>query len=187
LASFLSIYLCDQYGVSKIHAGDLASLCVLSGSFLRPVGGFLADKLGGIRMLTILYGLVALLILGVAQTPSLIVAVGLFFLVMGCLGVGNGSVFQLVPQRYGKQVGVATGILGAAGGLGGFLLPTLLGSLKQASGSYAAGLLVFAGLAALALVTLIIAQRNWIGSWIAEYGRVQTTASPLATGETKPA
>jgi NNP family nitrate/nitrite transporter-like MFS transporter len=82
---------------------------------------------------------------------------------------------------------VATGILGAAGGLGGFLLPTLLGSLKQASGSYAAGLLVFAGLAVLALVTLMIAQRNWIGSWIAEYGRVHTTVSPLGTGETKPA
>ena len=188
LASFLSIYLRDQYGVSKVHAGDLASLCVLAGSFLRPVGGFLADKLGGIRMLTFLYAAVALLVLAVAQTPSLVAAVGLLFLVMGCLGVGNGSVFQLVPLRYGKQVGVATGILGAAGGLGGFLLPTLLGSLKQVSGSYATGLVAFAALATLALICLVIAQRKWIGRWIAEHGRVPVAvAPPLPTETPEPA
>ncbi|MBI3851155.1 MAG: NarK/NasA family nitrate transporter [Verrucomicrobia bacterium] len=180
LASFLSIYLRDQFGVTKIHAGDLTSLCVLSGSFLRPVGGLLADKLGGIRMLTILYAVVGLLVLAVAQTTSLMVAVALFILVMACLGAGNGSVFQLVPQRYGKQVGAATGILGAAGGLGGFLLPTLLGSFKQAAGSYAFGLMAFAGLVVFALVCLLIAQRDWIGNWIAEHGRVRpvTTVVP---------
>ncbi|MEK7678017.1 MAG: nitrate/nitrite transporter [Verrucomicrobiota bacterium] len=187
LASFLSIYLRDQYGVSKVQAGDLASLCVLSGSFLRPVGGWLADKLGGLRMLTILYGLVGLLVLAVAQTTSLVVAIPLFFLVMACLGLGNGSVFQLVPQRYGKQVGAATGILGAAGGLGGFLLPTLLGSFKQAAGSYAVGLMAFAGLAVVALVSLLIAQRNWIGNWIAEHGRVRPVAVVVPTREVEAA
>src|SRR5262249_52787539 len=84
------------------------------------------------------------------------------------------------PQRYGAQVGVATGILGAAGGLGGFLLPTLLGGLKQAVGSYAAGLTAFAGMAALALVCLVIAQRQWVGNWIAEHGRVDSGALTTA-------
>jgi NNP family nitrate/nitrite transporter-like MFS transporter len=186
LASFLSIYLRDQYGVSRVRAGDLTSLCVLSGSFLRPVGGFLADKLGGIRMLNILYGVVALLILAVAQTPPLAVAVALLFLIMACLGVGNGSVFQLVPQRYGKHVGIATGILGAAGGLGGFLLPTMLGSLKQSVGSYSAGLLVFAGCAVAALLSLLGVQRKWIGKWIAEHGRVHVPAPRLPTEEAEP-
>src|ERR1043166_8452037 len=60
LASFLSILLRDQYRVSKVAAGDLTSLCVMAGSFLRPVGGLLADRLGGIRMLSILYGASAL-------------------------------------------------------------------------------------------------------------------------------
>lgn len=182
LASFLSIYLHDQYGVSKVRAGDLTSLCVLAGSFLRPVGGFLADKLGGIRLLTILYGLVAVLLLAVAQTSSVIAGVGLLILVMSCLGLGNGSVFQLVPQRYGRQVGVATGILGAAGGLGGFLLPTLLGSLKQVSDSYAMGLRAFAGIAAFALLCLVLAQRKWIGNWVAAHGRVRTSPAELAAG-----
>jgi len=177
LASFLSIFLRDQYGVSKVTAGDLTSLCVLSGSFLRPVGGFLADKLGGIRMLTVLYGLVALLILGVAQVPTLWLGIALLFLLMACLGIGNGSVFQLVPQRYGKQVGVATGILGAAGGLGGFFLPTLLGSLKQSTGTYTSGLAVLAALAIVALVVLAVVQSEWVGKWIAQHGRVHAPAN----------
>lgn len=185
LASFLSILLRDQYGVSKVQAGDLTSLCVLAGSFLRPVGGFLADKLGGIRMLTVLYGMVALLALGVAQLPSLAIAVFLFFLVMGCLGIGNGSVFQLVPQRYGKRVGVATGILGAAGGLGGFFLPTVVGWLKQTTGTYANGLAMLAGLAIVALVTLAVVQTEWIGVWIAKHGRVKPAdpAPPVEEAE----
>jgi MFS transporter, NNP family, nitrate/nitrite transporter len=176
IASFLSIYLRDQFGVSKVQAGDLTSLCVVAGSFLRPVGGWFADKFGGIRILTFLYGAVAVLAIAVAQTALLPMAITLFFLIMACLGIGNGSVFQLVPQRYGKQVGAATGILGAAGGIGGFLLPTILGALKQSTGSYTAGLFVFAGVAAFALVTLMIAQRDWIGRWIAEHGRVRATA-----------
>jgi MFS transporter, NNP family, nitrate/nitrite transporter len=184
LASFLSILLRDQYGVSKVVAGDLSSLCVFAGSFLRPVGGFLADKLGGIRMLVILYAAVALLALGVAQLPALSIAMLLLFLLMACLGVGNGSVFQLVPQRYGRHVGMATGILGAAGGLGGFFLPTLVGSLKQVTGSYASGLVVMAGLAVVALVTLAVVQAGWVGVWIAKHGRAAKpaglTASPNA-------
>ncbi len=185
LASFLSILLRDQYGVSKVAAGDLTTLCVLAGSFLRPVGGFLADKLGGIRMLVVLYGAVALLALGVAQFPALWIAMVLLFLLMACLGVGNGSVFQLVPQRYGRQVGVATGILGAAGGLGGFFLPTLVGSLKQVTGTYASGLMVMAGLAVVALVTLAVAQAGWVGVWIGEHGRASAPARQPAPANTE--
>lgn len=173
LASFLSIFLHDQYGVSKVTAGDLTSVCVISGSFLRPIGGFLADRLGGIRMLSILYGAAALLALSVAQLPALWLTVALMFLLMGCLGIGNGSVFQLVPHRYGKRVGIATGILGAAGGLGGFILPTVVGSLKQLTGSYSSGLAVLAGLAVVALAAVAVAQTEWVGVWIAQHGRVK--------------
>jgi NNP family nitrate/nitrite transporter-like MFS transporter len=173
LASFLSIFLVDQYGISKVRAGDLTSLCVIAGSFLRPVGGMLADRLGGIRMLSILYGAVALLGLGVAQLPPLAVAIPLLVAIMACLGVGNGSVFQLVPHRYQKRVGVATGILGAAGGLGGFFLPTLVGAVKQATGSYSGGLVLLSGMSVIALVLLAVAQSEWIGDWIARHGRVR--------------
>lgn len=188
LASFLSIFLRDQYGVSKVTAGDLASLCVFAGSFLRPVGGALADKLGGLRMLAVLYGAIALLFLGVAQLPSLATAMTLLVLIMACLGIGNGSVFQLVPQRFKQRVGVATGILGAAGGLGGFFLPTVLGALKQATGSYGPGLALFAGMAVVALVTLAVVQSDWIGDWIAKHGRARSEKPAVSpVGETEPA
>src|SRR5439155_25139650 len=133
--------------------------------------GLLADKLGGIRMLVFLYSSLVLLMVSAAQLPALGMAVPLLVLIMACLGLGNGSVFQLVPQRFGSRVGVATGILGAAGGLGGFFLPTLVGSLKQMTGSYGSGLAVLAALAVVALVTLAVAQSDWIGVWIAKHGR----------------
>src|SRR6266700_469014 len=123
-ASFLSILLGDQYGLTKVRAGELAALGVMAGSLVRPLGGLLADKFGGIRMLNVLFGVVALLAMGVAQLPALPIAVGLFVVAMACLGLGNGAVFQLMPHRYGERVGVATGILGAAGSLGGFFLLT---------------------------------------------------------------
>jgi NNP family nitrate/nitrite transporter-like MFS transporter len=66
------------------------------------------------------------MLLALAKLPSLSVALPLLFFTMACLGVGNGSVFQLVPQRFGKEIGVATGVIGASGGLGGFFLPTLI-------------------------------------------------------------
>lgn len=183
LASYLPILLHDQYGVSKVTAGDLTSLCVVAGSFLRPAGGLLADKLGGVRMLSILYGAAALLALGIAQLPALWLAVTCLFLLMGCLGIGNGSVFQLVPQRYGKRVGIATGILGAAGGLGGFFLPTVVGALKQITNSYGSGLAVLAGLAIVALAALAVAQTGWIGVWIGRHGRAKGEADAAPVPE----
>ncbi len=186
LASFLSIFLRDQYGISKVQAGDLTSLCVLAGSFLRPMGGLLADKLGGLRMLTFLYLSVALLLGMMATLPALGIAVALLFFIMGGLGMGNGSVFQLVPQRFENRVGVATGILGAAGGLGGFFLPMALGSLKQWTGSYASGLLVFACLATLALGILLLFQGEWVGVWFSKHGRVRRAVPLLSTEKAEP-
>ena len=67
-------------------------------------------------------------ILGVATLPPLPVVVVVLFCAMGLLGMGNGAVFQLVPQRFADRIGIVTGVVGAAGGLGGFCLPSLLGS-----------------------------------------------------------
>jgi NNP family nitrate/nitrite transporter-like MFS transporter len=146
LASFLPLYFSDAggYGLDAVAAGNFASLCVVAGSFLRPVGGYLADRFGGVRLLTGLYLGVALALWGVSTMPALEVGTCLMFLGMGMLGMGNGAVFQLVPQRFGKEIGVLTGIVGAAGGAGGFFLPTLLGALKGMHGSYQGGFVLFA-------------------------------------------
>ena len=165
LASFLPMFFYDQYGVSRVEAGTFAALCVFAGSLLRPLGGLMADRFGGIRVLSVLYAAAAILVFALSMLPPLHVAVTLLLLVMACLGTGNGSVFQLVPQRFGNQIGVATGIVGAAGGAGGFFLPTLLGTLKSLSGSYAPGLVLFALAAIAAMLMLLSVRREWRADW----------------------
>ena len=99
------------------------------------------------------------------------------FLAMGLLGMGNGSVFQLVPQRFPKEIGVLTGIVGAAGGVGGFFLPNLLGGLKQVTGSFTPGLLVasLAGFGCAAALTYV--GRTWEGTFVGQCGLATSLAS----------
>jgi NNP family nitrate/nitrite transporter-like MFS transporter len=183
LASFLAIFFRDQYALANVHAGSFATLCVVSGSFLRPVGGTLADRFGGVRLLTILYVILAATMLGLAALPPLALGTGLLFASMALLGMGNGAVFQLVPQRFPREIGVVTGIVGAAGGLGGFMLPNLLGTMKQLSGSFGGG---FAGFAAVAVVCaglLPRVARGWRGGFVDRGG----TEEPERPAVTSPA
>ena len=166
LSSFLSIFFVDQYDLSKVRAGDFVTLCVAAGSFFRPVGGFIADKIGGGRLLTFLFIGVSLSMFGVSQLPSLAVVTTLLFIGMLCLGMGNGAVFQLVPQRFQEEIGMITGIVGAAGGVGGFFVPNILGTLKQMTGSYGTGFMVYTGVGIAALLVLIVAQISWRKTWL---------------------
>ncbi|WP_046180050.1 nitrate/nitrite transporter [Domibacillus tundrae] len=161
LTSFLSIFFVDQYGLSKVRAGDFVTLCVIAGSLFRPVGGLIADKIGGAKLLNFLFIGVALTMFGVSTLPSLTLVTVMLFMGMMCLGMGNGAVFQLVPQRFQKEIGMITGIVGAAGGVGGFFVPNVLGTLKQMTGTYAAGFTVYAGVGIAALILLTIAQISW--------------------------
>jgi len=139
-ASFLTTFFHESYHVSRVDAGDLTTVVVIAGSLLRPVGGWLSDRVGGYRVLVVLLGGFAACIAVVGTLPSVTVAVALLFVGMALLGMGNGAVFQLVPQRFPERIGLVTGVVGAAGGLGGFLLPSLLGMVRDATGSYSAGL-----------------------------------------------
>ena len=87
---------------------------------------------------------------------------------MACLGLGNGAIFQIVPQRFREEIGLATGVVGAIGGVGGFLLPMLLGNFKQAFGTFASGFAVLGGIALTAAVVirvLVAIQQGWKFSW----------------------
>jgi NNP family nitrate/nitrite transporter-like MFS transporter len=170
LASFLNIFFHDQYALGNVQAGSFATLCVIAGSFLRPLGGYLADRFGGIRMLTALYLGVGAVMVGLFTLPALQWGALLLFLGMGMLGMGNGSVFQLVPQRFPKEIGVITGIVGAAGGVGGFFLPNLLGGLKHLSGSFASGFLIFGLIGFGCALALLYASRSWEGVFVASGG-----------------
>ena len=136
-------------------------------NFGGPVGGALADRFGGIRTLTLVYALAALLLTAIAMvaTSGLATAVALFVAVVGTLGVGNGAVFQLVPQRFRKEIGVMTGLVGFGGGIGGFYLAASLGAIKKATGSASIGFLIFAALAVVALIGLTAVKRRWRTTW----------------------
>jgi MFS transporter, NNP family, nitrate/nitrite transporter len=166
LAASLSIYFTDQFSVTPVVAGYCTAGCVFAGSLVRPFGGALADKIGGIKTLTLVYAIAALnLFLISAAHYSLPVTLGLFVVAMSTLGVGNGAVFQLVPQRFRKEIGVMTGLVGFGGGVGGFYLSSSLGLAKQLTGQPQAGFLIFACLALVALAGLTSVKKRWRTTW----------------------
>jgi len=173
MSNYLTIFFNTQYGLSAVRAADFTTLCVVAGSFFRPLGGWLADKIGGIRMLLVLYGAVGALLALISTLPPIGIATVLLFVMMMCLGMGNGSVFQLVPQRFPGEIGIVTGIVGAAGGLGGFFLPKILGNLKMSLGTFTPGFLVLSAIAFASLIIMAAVQSNWKKTWIGEGGKVR--------------
>jgi NNP family nitrate/nitrite transporter-like MFS transporter len=166
LASSLTIYFNTQYGLDAQMAGYFTAACVFAGSLVRPVGGNLADRIGGIRTLSTMYVIAAVFLFGVSfGLPQAWMAVVVFVGAMLALGMGNGAVFQLVPQRFRREIGVMTGLVGMAGGVGGFYLASSLGWSREATGSYQTGFVVFALLAVAALTGLTRVKTRWRTTW----------------------
>ena len=101
----------------------------------------------------------------ISRLPPLSWAVVGLLVSMGLLGMGNGAVFQLVPQRFQKEIGIVTGLVGAAGGIGGFFLPFLLGLSKDHWGSYGSGFTFVACAASTCVFLLAYLQRDWRRTW----------------------
>jgi MFS transporter, NNP family, nitrate/nitrite transporter len=166
LASSLTIYFNDQYGLKPQTAGYFTAACVFAGSLVRPMGGTIADRIGGIKTLSVCYVLAGIFLATVSVgLPQDWMALGVFVCAMLALGTGNGAVFQLVPQRFRKEIGVMTGLVGMAGGVGGFYLASSMGYSKQITGSYQTGFLIFAALAFFALIGLSVVKGRWRTTW----------------------
>lgn len=166
LSNSLSIWFTDTFALSPVLAGYCTAACVFTGSLVRPFGGALADKFGGTRTLSLVYAAAALLLAAISMgLSSLPLAVAVFMVTMGTLGIGNGAVFQLVPQRFRQEIGVMTGLVGFAGGVGGFYLASSLGFAQKLTGSASAGFLIFAGLALMALAALTFVKGRWRATW----------------------
>lgn len=174
LASYFSIFFYDIYGdqavaggLSKVQIGYLVTITVIAGSFFRPVGGYIADRIGGMKFLQILFACVTICGFLVTTMPgSFLTMLLITSLMMACLGMGNGSVFQIVPQRFPSEIGVITGIVGAAGGFGGFILPNyILGPLKQATGTHVAGFITLSCIALIVTLVFYAVSRSWRKTW----------------------
>jgi NNP family nitrate/nitrite transporter-like MFS transporter len=162
LSSFLPIYFHDQFGLAPIKAGYFTAACVFAGSFARPFGGALADRIGGTRALSFVYLIVAGILFTVGRgTLSASTSLVLFILAMAALGMGNGAVFQLVPQRFRQDVGLMTGLVGMTGGIGGFYLAASLGYAEQFTGSYGFGFAGFAAMALVAFAGIVSVRPRW--------------------------
>jgi NNP family nitrate/nitrite transporter-like MFS transporter len=163
MSSYVSLLLTTQYGMTKIHAGLVMALLAFTGAMVRPLGGLLADRLSGVRVLLVLLLAIALANFAFARVmPSLSGGIALLMALYLCFGLGNGATFQLVPQRWAARTGIMTGIIGAAGGIGGFYLPVIMGLARESTGSYQLGFAVFAALAALAFVLVAVLHDHWL-------------------------
>ncbi len=168
LATAFAIFFKDQFHLSPVQAGEMAAFCTLVGAVGRPFGGALADRLGGIRALGVFYSIAAAALVLAALSANLWICGGGFFIASGAFGMCNGSVFQLLPQRFNREINIMTGLVGCGGGIGGFLLGMLFGLSKEYTGGYAPGILLFAGLCLSALAGLGRVKVRWRGTWGAQ-------------------
>ena len=175
LATFLPTYYYDQFGVSKVEAGQLTMLAAFMGAALRVFGGWISDRWGGIHTLSIVLATVTVtLVLAGLSGQSLVSTTLLVMLCFSALGAGNGALFQLVPLRWPMTTAVAGSMIGEIGALGGGLVPTAMGLSKQFGGSYAWGFFFFAALAAVMLLMLRRMQIRWTRTWAEKGGRARS-------------
>ncbi len=174
LTTFLPSYFYDQFGVSKVQAGQLTMLAAFMGAALRVFGGWISDHWGGVNTLTgvLVVVSVTLVLCGLAEN-SLTVTVLLFLVCFAALGAGNGALFQLVPLRWPLTTAVAGSMIGEIGALGGGLIPNAMGLSKQYAGTYLWGFVLFAACAASMLLLLRVMQIRWTRTWAEKGGRAR--------------
>ena len=163
---YLPTYLKTAYALSQIDAANKMAGFVFVAVLLRPIGGWLSDRLRPTTVLGVAFAVIAVLAVVQAATPSLAPVATVALLGMAAaLGAASGAVFALVARLAPPgKVGSVTGVVGAAGGLGGFVPPLLMGSIYASTGSYAIGLLMLAAVAAIALVFSLTAVRRVRGA-----------------------
>ncbi len=147
MSIYLPIFLTDMFGLEPRDAGLRTAGFVVLATVMRPVGGILADRVGGRSVLLWVFPIVALAAVMLA-CPSIVTFTIGALTMAAVIGLGNGAVFKLVPEYFPSAVGSVTGLVGAAGGLGGFFPPLVLGVIKQATGGYTLGFILLGVFAA---------------------------------------
>ena len=175
LTTFLPSYYHDQFGVSKVQAGQLTMLAAFMGAALRVFGGWISDHWGGINTLTAVLVIVALslFLCGLAEN-SLVLTTLLLLVCFAALGAGNGALFQLVPLRWPTSTAVAGSMIGEIGALGGGTVPAMMGQVKQHTGSFLPGFVVMALFSLLMLAVMRKMQLRWTRTWAEKGGRARS-------------
>jgi NNP family nitrate/nitrite transporter-like MFS transporter len=153
---YLPTLLVIQYGLTRTDAAFRAAGFVILATLARPLGGTLADRWGGTPILNVVFLVVAACAVVLAFEPGLAMITVAFLAIAFMLGLGNGAVFQLVPKYFAREAGTVTGLVGAAGGLGGFFPPLLMGTVKDATGSYAIGFMLLSEFALFCLIVNLL-------------------------------
>jgi NNP family nitrate/nitrite transporter-like MFS transporter len=156
MAIYLPIFLTEIFKLTPGDAGLRTAGFVALATVMRPVGGILADRIGGRKILLWVFPATALMAVFLACPMMITFTIGALGMA-AAIGLGNGAVFKLVPEYFPQSVGAVTGLVGAAGGLGGFFPPLVLGAVRQATGTFTAG---FALLALFAIICFIIALKS---------------------------
>ncbi len=157
-ANYLPQLLGDWFPMDRRDAGLQAAIFTMGATLARPIGGWLADQLGGAKVLIWVFGLVVvtrLILASGSGNENIVIVTDLLFVMVLGFGIGNGAVFKLVAQYFPKNTGLVGGLVGAAGGLGGFFPPIIMGAVKDSTGSYALGFVILATLAAFCLALLL--------------------------------
>jgi len=154
---YLPKMLVDLYHVTPLEAGNRVFIFVLLATSARPLGGWLADRFGSSQVLRAVFLMAALMAGALSITTALVPLTAACLTIAVFLGLGNGAVFKLVPQWFPSRTGVVTGIVGAAGGLGGFFPPLVMGVVRQSFGSYTLG---FVLLCLVAVGCLVLNERS---------------------------
>ena len=179
LTSFLPTLFHDQYGIPKQSVGSYAAGIILAASVLRVLGGWFADKYGGLRLLWGLCMMIVALTLAAAlMPPNPWVMVAILVACFAAMGAGNGAVFQLVPQRFPTTTAVAGSLVGEVGALAGGFLPNAMGIGRQWTGSFAPGFLCGTALSIGVLIVLARVRRQWTSTWVGAHGKALDVPPP---------
>jgi NNP family nitrate/nitrite transporter-like MFS transporter len=153
---YLPKLLTDVHDLTKGDAGARAAGFALLAVLGRPLGGWVSDRVGAARVLYACFAVVTLMALVLAAAYENMVPLTIACLTMAlALGLGMGAVFKLVPQWFPDKVGSVTGVVSAAGGLGGFFPPLVMGVVESATGGYALGFILMASVALACLLVLM--------------------------------
>jgi NNP family nitrate/nitrite transporter-like MFS transporter len=148
---YLPTLLTNQFHLDKVEVGNRIAIFVIFATLARPFGGWLADRIGAANILISVFMIIPLLALILSFQPGMILLTCCFLLMALLFGLGGGAVFKLVPQYFPKQAGTVSGLVGAAGGLGGFFPPLIMGLSKTNFGSYTLGYVLLAIVAVICL------------------------------------